>query len=91
MAIDCCEMCELQIIEATREMRAFVSAVHYEYGSLKASFAAKYWVEFAASASAPLINVYPNWRSITIAAADRLTFDLLGTPSLMTIMRGDEP
>jgi hypothetical protein len=69
------EGCERQFAHAMREMGAFVTAVRRLYGSEAAARAAKYWIELAESANAPVIDRLPNWRKITIAAAGQLAKD----------------
>jgi len=66
------DICERQYATAKREMGAFVRAVGVMFGAAEASRAAQRWLELAESAKAPLIDGYPNWRHITIAAASEL-------------------
>jgi hypothetical protein len=72
---DSSERCERQFVNAKREMGSFVTAVRKLYGSAEADRAAEYWIELAESTRTPLIDGYPNWRHITIAAAGQLAKD----------------
>jgi hypothetical protein len=71
------ESCERQVTHAMREMGAFVMAVRKLYGSEEAAHAAERWVELAENADVPLIDGYPTWRHITIAAAGQIAKDRL--------------
>jgi hypothetical protein len=68
----CCAKCRDEVIAAEKEMGAFVIAVRDLYGKLEASRAAEDWVELAEDIEGPLIDGYPNWRHITVAAASQL-------------------
>lgn len=66
------EMFELQFADAQRELEAFVMAAAELFGKMEAASAAEYWIQLAESMEAPLVDGYPNWRHITIAAASQL-------------------
>ena len=85
------QVCERQLDEARREMGAFVMAVRRLYGETEAARAAEYWIEFAEGEKTPLIDGYPNWRHITIAAAGQLAkghfLDRLSAPTQGEVSR----
>ena len=68
----CCETCESQFVAAKRELSAFVQAVYRSFGRRESLRAAEYWLALVESPRTPLIDGYPNWRNVTIEAADRL-------------------
>lgn len=69
------ESCEQQFANAKREMGAFVMAVRRLYGREEAARAAEYWVELAESGRASMMDGYPTWRHITVAAAGQIAKD----------------
>jgi hypothetical protein len=66
------ERCERQFANAKRELGAFAMAVRMLYGEAEAARATEHWIELAESPKTPLIDGYPNWRHVTIAAASEL-------------------
>jgi|ERR1035437_3805900 hypothetical protein len=66
------ENCERQFAAARRELAAFVEAIRTRFGSVEAAHAAEYWVRLAESEEVPLVDGYPDWRHITVAAASQL-------------------
>jgi hypothetical protein len=82
---DSIEMCRRQFAAATREMGAFVKAVHMLFGSVEAAQASEFWVELAEREEMPLVDGYPNWRHITVAAASQLAQRRFLAPKLEQI------
>jgi hypothetical protein len=57
---------------AERELAAFYTAVVGRYGPGEAKRAACDWIEEMETMDWPLDGVDPNWRQVSIVAADRL-------------------
>lgn len=71
----CCESGEEQILAAKRGLSALTTAVRVRFGTRTATLAASRWTESAESATAPLVNGYPNGRHITMAIAYQVASD----------------
>jgi hypothetical protein len=69
--VDCCKDCEVHLIAAERELSAFVKAIDLLFGKVESLRAAEYWLTLADSAEIPMTDRCPNWRGITVQAADR--------------------
>jgi hypothetical protein len=64
--------CRVLILEAERELGAFLSAVESMFGSQEVKRAAENWLEVLESDVACVDDATPNFRNITIQAASRL-------------------
>jgi hypothetical protein len=71
-AANCSEECRRELAAAERELGAFLMAVRTLFGNGEASRAAEDWIELVEQTEAPCVDGFPNWRCITIAAANRL-------------------
>jgi hypothetical protein len=63
---------------AETELAAFYEAVFRRYGSKEASKAAEDWIEELETMDWPADWALPNWRHVTIAAADYLALRIIG-------------
>ena len=66
---------------AERELEAFYEAVFRRYGLNEARMAAQDWIEELETMDWPADWSLPNWRHVTIAAADCLAFRIIGHAS----------
>jgi len=62
---------------AETELAAFYEAVFRRYGLKEAKKAAQDWIEELGTMDWPSDWVLPNWRHVTIAAADCLAFRII--------------
>ena len=62
---------------AETELAAFYEAVFRRYGSKEASKAAQDWIEELETMDWPADGAAPNWRHVTIGAADCLAFRII--------------
>ena len=62
---------------AERELTAFYEAVFKRYGLKEARKAAQGWIEELETMEWPADWALPNWRHVTIAAADCLAFRII--------------
>src|SRR5258705_560455 len=62
---------------AESELAAFYEAVFRRYGSKEASKAAQDWIEELETMDWPADWAIPNWRHVTIAAADWLALRII--------------
>jgi hypothetical protein len=62
---------------AERELVAFYQAVFRRYGLKEARMAAQGWIEELETMDWPADWALPNWRHVTIAAADCLAFRII--------------
>jgi hypothetical protein len=90
--VHCCETCRMQMEAAKREMGAYATAVHELFGKTEAGRAAEDWIEAAESVASPLIDAYPNWRQVTVAAASKLSIRRIQAQNTHEITgeKGDE-
>jgi hypothetical protein len=72
---DSCEQCQRQVLDAEREISAFVIAVERTCGPVVAFRAAEYCIELAESISLPSDGGCPDWRKLTVMASSRLATD----------------
>jgi hypothetical protein len=70
-------------LAAERELASFYGAIERKYGPEEARKAADDWIDEVETMEWPLDGVLPNWRRVTIVAADRLAYRVLQhTPNL---------
>jgi len=69
---ECCETCQEQLDAVQQELGAYANAVHSLFGTVASMRAMEIWLALGESVDAPLTDRYPNWRKITIQAADKL-------------------
>jgi hypothetical protein len=69
------------MMKAERELAAFYEAVFRRYGLKEARKAAQDWIEELETMDWPAEWVFPNWRHVTIVAADCLAFRVIGNSS----------
>jgi hypothetical protein len=62
---------------AETELAAFYEAVFRQYGQKEAKKAAQDWIEELETMDWPADRALPNWRPVTIAAADCLAFRII--------------
>ena len=62
---------------AETELAAFYEAVFRRYGLKEARMAAQDWIEEFETMDWPADSALPNWRHVTIAAADCLAFRII--------------
>lgn len=72
------EECCRQVADAERELSAFLSAVQALYGDSAVKHAADDWIALAENIQLPSIQVFPNWRYVTILASSQLAIDHFG-------------
>ena len=91
-AVHCCERCRKQIETATREMAAYAMVVHQLFGKRAAARAVEEWIEAVERVTTPLIDGYPNWRQVTVAAASKLSIRRIQARNTYEITgkKGDE-
>lgn len=65
---------------AERELSAFYRAILRRYGPEEARTAAFDWIEEVETMDWPLDGVVPNWRRVSIVAADRLSSRVIQYP-----------
>jgi len=65
------------IVAAERELAAFYGTVFRRYGLNEARKAAQDWIEGLETMDWPADRALPNWRPVTIAAADCLAFRII--------------
>jgi hypothetical protein len=65
------------MMTAESELAAFYEAVFRRYGSKEANKAAQDWIEELETMDWPADYALPNWRHVTIAAADCLAFRII--------------
>jgi hypothetical protein len=66
---------------AETELAAFYEAVFRQYGPKEARKSAQDWIEELETMDWPADWALPNWRHVTIVAADRLAFRIIDHPS----------
>jgi len=66
------------ITTAETELAAFYQAVFRQYGLKEARKAAQDWIEELETTDCSPDRFLPNWRHVTIAAADCLAFRIIG-------------
>jgi hypothetical protein len=66
------------IATAERELAAFYEAVFRRYGLKEARKSAQDWIEELETMDWPADWALPNWRQVTIAAADCLALRIIG-------------
>jgi len=71
--VRCCDTCQEQIEAAALELGAYATAVRELFGKKEAARAAEDWIEVTERAETPLVEGYPNWREVTVAAASKLS------------------
>ncbi|WP_433967823.1 hypothetical protein [Tunturiibacter gelidiferens] len=64
-------------MKAERELAAFYEAVFRRYGLEEARMAAQDWIEELETMDWPAAWAFPNWRHVTIAAADCFAFRII--------------
>jgi hypothetical protein len=62
---------------AERELAAFYEAILRQYGLKEAKKGAQDWIEELERMDWPADSALPNWRDVTIAAADCLAFRIV--------------
>ena len=62
---------------AEKELAAFYDAVFRQYGQQEARNAAQDWIDELGMMDWPADWILPNWRHVTIAAADRLALRII--------------
>jgi hypothetical protein len=62
---------------AEKELAAFYGAVFRQYGLKEARNAAQDWIDELGTMDWPVDWTLPNWRHVTIAAADRLALRII--------------
>ena len=60
------------LLTADRELASFYGAIERRYGAEEARRAAHDWIDEAATMEWPVDGVLPNWRRVSIVAADCL-------------------
>jgi hypothetical protein len=71
------ELVAESMMTAERELAAFYEAVFRRYGLKEASRAAQDWIEELETMDLPADWALPNWRHVTIVAADCLAFRII--------------
>ena len=71
--VRCCDTCQEQIEAAALELGAYATAVRELFGKKEAARAAEDWIEVTERAETPLVEGYPNWREVTVAATSKLS------------------
>jgi hypothetical protein len=66
---------------AERELAAFYEAIEKRYGPEEARKAAHDWIEEVETMDWPAEGTIPNWRHVSIVAADCLASRVVGHPS----------
>jgi hypothetical protein len=66
------------ITTAETELAAFYETVFRRYGLKEARKAAQAWIVELETMDWPANSALPNWRHVTIAAADRLALRIIG-------------
>jgi hypothetical protein len=69
------------MMTAERELAAFYDAVFRRYGTKEGRKAAQDWIEEVETMDWPADGALPNWRHVTIVAADCLAFRITGHTS----------
>jgi hypothetical protein len=65
------------LLEAEREMAAFVTAVNHLFGCESARRAAEYWLEQLTRCGWTCDGISPNWRYFTVSASARLAVSVI--------------
>jgi hypothetical protein len=65
------------MMTAESELAAFYEAVFKRYGLKEAKKAAQDWIEGLETMDWPVDRALPNWRNVTIGAADCLAFRII--------------
>lgn len=60
------------LLTAERELASFYAVIERRYGREEARKAAHDWIDEVETMDSPVNGVLPNWRQITIVAADCL-------------------
>ena len=66
------------MLTAERELASFYEAIEKSYGPKEARKAARDWIDEVATMDWPVDGVLPNWRRVSIVAADCLASRIIG-------------
>ena len=66
------EMIADLLLTAERELASFYGAIKKSYGGEEATKAAHDWIDEVVAMDWPADGILPNWRDVSIVAADRL-------------------
>jgi hypothetical protein len=76
------------LMTAERELAAFYRAIDQRYGPEEARKAAHDWIEEVETMDWPAVGAVPNWRRVSIAAADCLSARVIeSSQKLLTATR----
>jgi hypothetical protein len=68
------------LLTAKRELASFYEAIEKSYGPEEARKAAQDWIEEVETMDWPAEGTIPNWRHVSIVAADCLASRVIGHP-----------